>query len=483
MLNFYNTLSNQKEKFQPLEEEKVKMYNCGPTVYDYAHIGNWSTFVFADTLRRYLEYKGYEVRQIMNITDVGHLTEDDLNQADSGEDKMLKASKRERKTPEEIADFYTKEFYKDAKKLNLKKAHFYPKATDHIPHMIKLIEELISKGLAYEKNGNVFFDVQKFEGYGKLSGKKLDELKEGARLEEHPDKASPFDFALWLKAPKNHLMKWEGPWSVGYPGWHIECSAMSIEYLGETMDIHTGGEDHVFPHHENEIAQSEGATGKPFARFWLHRRFLLVKGHKMSKSKGKFYTLKDVLKEGFSPQAFRLLVLNSHYRSNLNFTWESMRQASANLEKIQRFIERIENRESGRGEKSKDKLDTSSHLKKFESAMDDDLNTPEALASLFEMITEVNKKIDSGRLSEKEKAEAKTAWNKINTVLGLKIDIKKQESVPAEIEKLLKERQEAKQSKDFQKADEIRDKINKMGYEIEDSPESSKVRKTLNSKP
>jgi len=341
MLKLYNTLTNKKEEFRPLEKGKVKMYSCGPTVYNYAHIGNLTAYTYADLLKRYLEYSGYEVRHIMNITDVGHLTEDDINQADSGEDKMLKAALREKKTPLEIADFYTEKFFEDAEKLNLEKASYYPRATVHIPQMIKIIGKLIEKDLAYEKNGNVFYDVEKFQDYGKLSKKKIEDLKSGARLEKHPDKKHPYDFALWLKAPKEHLLKWESPWSLGYPGWHIECSAMSMEYLGETLDIHTGGEDHVFPHHENEIAQSEGFSGKPFANFWFHNHFLLVDGGKMSKSKGNFYTLKDVLSKGYTAMDFRILVISSHYQSNINFTWDGIEQAKKNIEKIYRFIENL----------------------------------------------------------------------------------------------------------------------------------------------
>jgi len=342
MLKLYNTFSKTKEEFKPINSGKVGFYACGPTVYDYAHIGNLKTFIFEDVLRRYLEYTGYEVRYIMNITDAGHLTADDIGQADTGEDKMLKAATREKKTPEEIAKFYTEHFFEDIEKLNFKKANFYPKPTAHIPHIIKFIEGLIKKGFAYEVNGNVFFDVTKFSDYGKLSGNTLDNLQVGARLEEHPDKKNPYDFSLWLKAPKDHLMKWDSPWGVGYPGWHIECSVMSIEYLGETLDIHTGGEDHIFPHHENEIAQSESYTGKKFSNYWLHARFLLVDGQKMSKSKGNFYTLKDVEEKGYSPMDFRLFALSGHYRSNSNFTWQSMNQAKSNFQRINDFILNLE---------------------------------------------------------------------------------------------------------------------------------------------
>ncbi len=467
MLKLYNTLTQKKEVFKSLEVGKVKMYNCGPTVYDFAHIGNLRTFIFADTLRRHLENIGYEVRQIMNITDVGHLTADDLNQADSGEDKMLKASKRERKTPKDIANFYTEKFFEDLEKLNFKKAHFFPRATAHIPQIIKMIESLIEKGLAYEKNGNVFYDVTKFEDYGKLSKKKIGDLKENARLEKHPDKRHGYDFALWLKAPKEHILKWESPWSLGYPGWHIECSTMSIEYLGETMDIHTGGEDHIFPHHENEIAQSEGCTGKEFAKFWLHVRFLLVDDKKMSKSEENFYILTNILNKGFSAMDFRLLILSSHYRSNLSFTWDGLKQASTNLKKIIGFEERIRNYQPS--SETKSAINFKKYLADFTEAMNDDLNTPKALAILFKMISETNKEIGDQQLDQENLKLIKFAWEKINNDLGIKIERKKPAQIPDKIIDLAEKRSDAKKEKNFKKADVLRGEMEEQGYTIVDS--------------
>src|SRR4030042_4308025 len=351
MLKLYNTLTKSKVEFKPINAGKAGMYVCGPTVYDYIHIGNIRAYIAADILRRYLEYSGFEARMIKNITDVGHLTRDDVAQADSGEDKMLVALRREKsakggsafsgKTPEEIAKFYEEYFHKTEEEINILPAHYFPKATAHIQQMIKIISALIKKGCAYEKNGNVFFDVTKFADYGKLSGNTLENLKVGARLEEHPDKKHPWDFALWLKAPEKHLLKWDSPWSLGYPGWHIECSAMSMEYLGETIDIHTGGEDNIFPHHEAEIAQSECATGKKFVNYWIHARHILVGGKKMSKSKGNFYRLEDVKKKGYDPMVLRLAMLSSHYRGQMNFTWEVMDQAKNNLQKISSFISAV----------------------------------------------------------------------------------------------------------------------------------------------
>ena len=465
MLNLYNTLSKKKEEFISLDRGKVKLYTCGPTVYDYAHIGNLKTFIFEDVLRRYLEYSGYEVLHIMNITDVGHLTEDEIGQADTGQDKMLKASLREKKSPEEIAQFYTDRFFEDIKSLNFKKANFYPRPTTHIPHIIKFIKELMKKGFAYEVNGNVFFDVAKFSEYGKLSGNTLDKLKVGARLEEHPDKKKPYDFSLWLKAPAGHIMRWESPWSVGYPGWHIECSVMSIEYLGETLDIHTGGEDHIFPHHENEIAQSEAHSGKKFSNYWMHARFLLVDGQKMSKSKGNFYALKDVIEKGFSPMDFRLFALSGHYRSHVNFTWEVLEQAHKNLQKINDFVLNLE--AIAKKEKVGDSFDISSYKEKFEAAMDDDLNTPLALAVLYELITVANKRDNDDDLSSSDAKNILALWKKINSVFGLLLQ--GQAEISQEIKDLVEKRELARSGKDFKKSDELRAIIEKHGFVVEDS--------------
>ena len=477
MLKLYNTLSNKKQKFKPIEPGKVRLYTCGPTVYNYAHIGNLSAYIFADILRRYLEFSGYEVRHIVNITDVGHLTADDVNQADSGEDKMLKAALREKKSPEEIANFYTEAFFQDIKKLNIKKAQYYPRATAHIDQMIKTIEALIEKGFAYEKNGNVFFDVEKFSEYGKLSNKKVEDLKHGARLEEHPDKKNPYDFTLWLKAPKKHLLKWNSPWSLGYPGWHIECSAMSMEYLGETLDIHTGGEDHIFPHHENEIAQSECSTGKEFSRFWFHNHFLLVDGQKMSKSKDNFYILQSIEEKGYLPMIFRLLILSSHYRSNINFTWDAMDQARANYEKIARFVETLEGiAKKGHGQKrTYQRTYVNTFLNKFQNAMDDDLNTPLALSAVYELISQVNKDISENNFNASSANEALESWRKVCKVFGLVIK-KEDTSISNELNDLLSQRKEARKEKDFNKADSIRTKIEKLGYLVEDTKTGQKIR-------
>jgi cysteinyl-tRNA synthetase len=477
MLKLYNTLTNQKEEFTPLHKGKVSMYTCGPTVYDFAHIGNLRAYTASDVLRRYLEYLGYEVRQIKNITDVGHLTADDVAQADTGEDKMAKAVRREKKTPEEIAKFYEDAFREDEREMNILPAHYFPRATAHVPQMIKMIEELIKKGHAYEANGNVFFDVTSFPEYGKLSGNTLENLKVGARLEEHPDKKHPWDFALWLKSPENHILKYDSPWSVGYPGWHIECSAMSVEYLGDTLDIHTGGEDHIFPHHEAEIAQSEGATGKKFANFWLHNRFLLVNGEKMSKSKGNFYILRDIKEKGFDPMHLRLFYLSSHYRKQADFTWRALKQARTNFERIAEWKNKLQETARARllsPEKSSSKSPALVTISNFESAMNDDLNTPLALTHLYETITETNKEIKS--ISPDEAGQILNAFKKINKVFGLRFSEVEIE-VPGKVKKLAEERLGARNSKDFAKADELREEIEKLGFEVEDLDEGYKLKK------
>ncbi|MDP2838129.1 MAG: cysteine--tRNA ligase, partial [Candidatus Moranbacteria bacterium] len=429
----YNTLHKQKEEFVPIHTGKVGMYVCGPTVYDYFTIGNLRSYTFADTLRRTLEDAGYEVRMIKNITDVGHLTADDIGQGDSGEDKIAKKAAKEHKTPEEIVRFYEEYFMKTERALNIFPAHYFPHATAHISQMIKLIESLIEKGHAYEKNGNVFLDVTTFPDYGKLSGNSLAHLKVGARLEKHPDKKTPWDFSLWLKAPTGHLMHWPSPWSEGYPGWHIECSAMSMEYLGDTFDIHTGGEDNIFPHHEAEIVQSEGVTGKPFVRYWLHARHLLVDGQRMGKSKGNAYTLEDIIEKGFSPMDLRILYTGAHYRSQMNFTWEALEQAKKNKETIFAIVHRLSDLSSE--EKNITGFDGADALKNIRAAMQDDLNTPQALALVLELAKTINTLLD--------KKEAVNA-----TVLGLVFEklffffglVVEKEAIPIEIEALAEAR-------------------------------------------
>jgi len=475
MLTLYNTLTKSKQEFKSLHKGKVSMYTCGPTVYDFIHIGNLRSYMTADILRRWLEYLGYEVRHIKNITDVGHLTQDDIAQADTGEDKILKKALAEKKTPKEIAKFYEEAFHRDEDEMNILRAHYFPRATAHISQMIKIIETLIKKGHAYEKNGNVFFDVTSFRNYGKLSGNTLEELKTGARLEEHPDKKHPWDFALWLKADPKHLLQWDSPWSRGYPGWHIECSAMSTEYLGDTIDIHTGGEDNIFPHHEAEIAQSEGFSGKKFVNFWVHTRHLLVDGKKMSKSKGNFYTLKDIKNKGFNPMHLRLFYLSSHYRKPADFTWKALEQAKANYERIVEWIHKLKEINHG-SLASMMEAKLPNFLSTFAETLNDDLNTPLVLSHLYQLITDTNKKISDKMLTAEEAGELLKTFEKINKVFGLIIQEEKSE-IPEEIKKLAEKREKYRKDKNFKKADEIRKKIEKMGYYVEDMEERYKMKK------
>ena len=475
MIRLYNTLTKQKEVFEPLTKGKVGMYVCGPTVYGLIHIGNIRAFVFADTLRRVLEDAGYEVRFIKNITDVGHLTADDIAQGDSGEDKVAKKAREEKKTPEEIALFYEASFHQVEKAMGILSAHYFPRATAHIPQMIKLIEALIGTGHAYEKNGSVFFDVTTFPAYGKLSGNTLANLKVGARLEEHPDKKHPWDFALWLRASPGHLMHWPSPWSEGYPGWHIECSAMSMEYLGDTLDIHTGGEDNIFPHHEAEIAQSEGVTGKPFVRYFLHSRHMLVDGAKMSKSKGNFHTLEDIRARGFTPMDFRMALLGAHYRNQMNFTWESVEQGKKNCETLVDALTRLEtgaSSDSASNENSAvDAVGTAS-LERFRAALQDDLNTPEALAVALEYAKKINTVLD-GKVPF-NRTVPKTVFEKIFFLFGL---TREQETIPEKITVLAHKREEARQARNFAESDRLRADIEREGYKIKDAPEGYRLKK------
>lgn len=468
-MELYNTLTKQKEVFEPLTAGQVKMYTCGPTVYDYVHIGNLRSYVMADTLRRALESDDLTVEHVKNITDVGHLTADDLGQGDSGEDKLIRKATKEGKTPEEIAQFYTNYYHTTEKKLNILPAHTEPHATEYVPQMIEFIEKLIEKGYAYKKNGNVFFDVTRFEKYGELSGNTLDKLKVGARLEEHPDKKNPWDFALWLKAPEGHLMRWDSPWSVGYPGWHIECSAMNLATLGPTIDIHTGGEDNIFPHHEAEIAQSECGNNAPFVRYWVHTRHLLVNGEKMSKSKGNFYRLEDIEERGYSAMDLRFLYLSAHYRSQMNFTWEALAQAKKNKETIFAVVERLQNYTNQQN--SQDALGSEIDTE-VTTAIHDDLNTPKVLALTLKLCQQLNLALDTSAPIDADRHIA--FFQKINDLFGLREEAIE---IPGEVQALLDERAQARANKDFQRSDELRDEFLKLGFIVEDTPTGQKVKR------
>jgi len=470
MLQLYNTLTRQKEEFKPIKDDHVRQYDCGPTVYMYPHIGNMWRYVMSDVLRRALEYNGYKVRQVMNITDVGHLTDEDLA-ADTGEDKVEAAARREKKTPQEIAEFYTQAFLKDLDSLNIQLPHFMPKATEHIPEMIALIQRLEERGHVYRAGNYVVFDIAKFHDYGKLSGKDLDELRAGARLEPVEGKKNPFDFALWIVDP-GHLMRWDSLWGTGYPGWHIECSAMSMKYLGEQLDIHTGGQDNIFPHHENEIAQSEAATGKQFVKYWIHAGFLTVDGRKMSKSKGNLYRLEDLQERGFEPLAFRYLCLTTHYRKPLNFTWEGLESAQNALRKLRAVVAHFSARGSGDAtppEALKERSGVIAQFTaRFEEAINDDLNVTQALAVVWDLVK-------SARAGETLSPVAHKLLQDFDRVLGLDLFSAPAQTTPQVIEQLAEEREKHRQQGHFGEADKIRQKILDLGYTLEDTPKGPKV--------
>ena len=460
-MKLYNTLTRTKEDFAPLDgSNKVRMYSCGPTVYNYAHIGNLRTYVFMDLLRRCLKYEGYKIKGVMNITDVGHL----LSDADDGEDKMQKAAREQNKDPYEIAAFYTSVFFEDLKKLNIEKPELTPRATDHIADMIKYVEGLVEKGVAYETADGVYFDISKFPEYGKLSGIKLEDQLSGARVEVNDGKRHPADFALWKKAPKEHIMQWDSPWGKSYPGWHIECSAMSRKYLGDVFDIHTGGVDHIPIHHENEIAQSESLTGKNPAHFWMHGEFMLVDGGKMSKSLGNTYTIAQLEGMGYKPMHFRYFCLNAHYRKKLNFTFEGLDGAKTAYERLGTLLLKHK--------ASCDKTDAEI-LKKysceFRADIDDDLNVPGALGVLWTMLKEPYSKDIYDLAIEFDK------------IFGLSLaeykEEKPVEDIPAEVVEIAEERLAARKAKNWAKSDELRDKLSALGYFVKDGKDGYELSK------
>jgi len=473
MFKLYNTLTKKKEVFKPLKKGIVTVYNCGLTVYDYAHIGNLRAFTFADILRRYLEFKGFTVKQVMNFTDVGHMFED----VDIGEDKMETAAIREKKDPWSIAEFYIEAFLEDSRNMSFREPMVRPRATEHINEMIELTQKLVKSGYAYVVNGSVYFDVAKFKDYGKLSGNTIEKLETGAggRVKFNPDKRNQFDFALWINDAR-HIMNWKSPWcEKGYPGWHIECSAMAMKYLRETIDIHTGGVDNLFPHHENEIAQSEAGTGKKFANYWLHNEHLLVEGGRMGKSLGNFYTLRDLTSKGYDPKAIRYLLLSTHYRQQLNFTFERLEASKNAVDHLTTFMYRLTNAEGREcGKKIRELM--SDVQMRFEKAMDNDLNISVALAALFDFIKEVNKLMDDNILDKKEAEEVYRLMMKFDEVLGVIGEIKQEEELPKKIEELIRKREQARKIEDWETADKIREQIRNMGIIIEDTPQGVKWR-------
>jgi cysteinyl-tRNA synthetase len=467
MLKIYNTLTKNKEEFKPINPGKVGMYVCGPTVYDHCHLGHARGYANMDTIRRYLEYSGLEVRYIMNYTDVGHLIHD----AEVGEDKIEQVAKRENVNPLEIADKYIESCEEDFAKLNIKKATFNPRPTQYIAQIIKFVTDLIEKGIAYESNGSVYFSVEKFPEYGKLSGRKTEELLEGARVEKNPEKKNPLDFALWIKSAPEHILKWPSPWSEGYPGWHIECSVMSADLLGQaTFDIHGGGNENIFPHNENEIAQSEAHLGEKMANFWVLWSMVNIEGAKMSKSLKNQTTIKSVL-EKYDPMVVRLWILSSHYRSPMNYSEDSLAQAESNLKRISDFVVNLKSLGHLMSKSSEEKTAggelVEPYKEKFEKAMDDDFNTPIALSIVYDLITETNKLLQNNKLGAAEAKNILVFWEKINKVFGLIIS-ESEIKIPEEIKKLAEERKSARKNKDFQKSDDLRKEIEKLGYIIED---------------
>lgn len=464
MLKLYNTRTRKKEEFNPVNKNYVGMYACGPTVYNYAHIGNLRTYIFEDILRRVLEYNNYKVKHIINITDVGHLTSD----SDEGEDKIEKGAKREGKTVWEIAEFYTNAFREDIKKLNILEPKIWCKATEHIKEMVGLIKKLEENGFTYLSGGNVYFDVSKFKEYGKLAKLKLGDLKAGARIEVDKNKKSPYDFVLWFTEEgskfKNHVMKWESPWGTGWPGWHIECSAMSIKYLGEQIDIHCGGIDHVPVHHTNEIAQSECATGKsPWVKYWLHSEFLIMDKEKMAKSSGDFIRLQTLIDKGFDPMHYRYFCLNAHYRKKINFSWEALEGAKNSFENLKTKILEIKENQNSKSIKN-------SYQKDFKDFVNDDLDIPRAMSVMWAVIKDKE-------LGNKEKYGVLIDFDKI---LGFGFENFEREDVnlTKEQKDLIQKREKARKEKNWELADEIRAELLKEGIIIEDTKEGFVVKKS-----
>ena len=458
-MKIYNTLTRKKEEFVPIKDNKVSIYTCGPTVYDFFHVGNARVFMTFDMVRNYLEFRGYDVTFVQNFTDI--------------DDKMINRANEEDTTVKELGERFIQEYFKDADALGITRADVHPRATEHIGEIIDLIEILVEKGYAYEINGDVYYETRKFKDYGKLSHQNIDELEAGARIEPGEKKKDPMDFALW-KAQKPGEPAWDSPWGKGRPGWHIECSIMAMKYLGETIDIHGGGPDLIFPHHENEIAQSEAATGKPFARFFMHVGYLNINNQKMSKSLGNFFTVRDILKT-YDPEVLRFFMLSSHYRSPINFSQDLMGQAKSSLERLYNALYSMEHLEKAAVDKNLTENDreylgnlrTNKH--KFIKAMDEDFNTADAIASLFDIVREYNMNIDENS-SRKLIVETKEILLTLGSVLGFFRKFTEKTLLDEEIEQKIRERQQAREDKNYLLADKIRDELKSQGIILEDTP-------------
>ena len=463
-MQVYNTLTNRKEEFVPIEPGKVKMYVCGPTVYNFFHIGNARPFVVFDTLRRYFKFRGYEVKFVQNFTDV--------------DDKIINRAKEEGITAPEVSEKYIKEYFNDAEALNVLKADVHPKVSEHIPEIIAFVHTLIDKGYAYEADGDVYYSTRKFPEYGKLSGQNIDDLESGARIAIGEVKEDPLDFALWKARKEESEIAWESPWGMGRPGWHIECSTMAKKHLGETIDIHGGGQDLTFPHHENEIAQSEACNGVPFARYWMHNGYINVDGKKMSKSLNNFFTVRDI-REKYTGDVIRFFLLSGHYRSPINFSDLLMEQSKQGYERIATAIETLEFlTANGTDEPMDDEAAKLASLDRFRDgfieAMDDDLNTADAIASIFELVSEINLTVKDGA-SKSYAKEALARIRELTEVLGLFGGKDEEEGLGDDIQALIDERQAARKEKNWAHADEIRDQLAAMGITLKDTPQGVQV--------
>jgi cysteinyl-tRNA synthetase len=474
-LVLYNTLSRTKEPFQPLHPDLVRMYVCGPTVYGHSHLGHAKSYISFDVIVRYLRFLGNRVLYVQNITDVGHLTDD----ADEGEDKLVKQSRIDRVHPMQLADLYTRSYYEDMDALNVLRPDIAPRASGHITEQIALVETLLSRNLAYEANGSVYFDVPHYAAYGKLSRRTLDEMNSGTRVEMKSEKRHPADFALWKRAEPGHIMRWPSPWGEGFPGWHLECSAMSMKYLGESFDIHGGGLENQFPHHECEIAQSEGATGQPFVKYWLHNNMVTVDGKKMGKSLGNFITLKDAFAR-WTPGVVRFFVLQSHYRSTLDFSAEALEGAAKGLEKLLNTVRNVQHAIAANTSGAPSGIDLEKHHQTFLGAMNDDFNSPLAIAGLFDLSREVNQALARGTPLPQEELRAVEIFfaTHAGDVLGLGVGTGVGSSIAHSIEPELLSlfislRADLRREKLWGLSDKIRDGLLALGVVLEDKKEGT----------